>query len=86
MQAVGVPLVEPTVIPDTFCTGLGRIESLGSALRFTFFVHQRSVCADGMERVVVARLVLPVEAVTSVAMQALAATGTMMYLGDERAH
>lgn len=76
-----VPLVEPNAVPDIFCSGLARIEDVGGNLRFTFFAYQRPICCDphAMERVVVARLVLTTEAVTSAAMSALAATGTAVF-------
>lgn len=81
-----VPLVEPNAVPDIFCSGLARIEDVGGNLRFTFFAYQRPICCDphAMERVVVARLVLTSEAVTSAAMSALAATGTTVF--DQIAH
>lgn len=81
-----LPLVEPVAVADIFVSGLARIEDLGANLRFTFFTYQRPVFGDGheMERVVVARLVLSHDAVTSAAMHALAATGTSVF--GEAAH
>lgn len=76
------PLVEPIAVPDTFCSGLARIEDLGACLRFTFFTLQRPVHAGdehAMERVVVARLVLSNEATTAAALKALVATGTHVF-------
>lgn len=55
-------------------------------VRITVLAYQRPICCDphAMERVVVARLVLTSEAVTSAAMSALAATGTAVF--DQIAH
>lgn len=80
-SCIDVPLVEPNAVPDIFCSGLARIEDVGGNLRFTFFAYQRPIAGDAhdIERVVVARLVLTAEAVTSAAISALAATGTAIF-------
>lgn len=75
---VGTPLVEHFPVADTYATGLGRIDTIGKNLRFTFYSlqHLAGGTADEFERVIVARLVLEKDAVTSAAVLALAATGT----------
>lgn len=77
-----IPLTEPIAIPDTYISGLARIEHLpGENMRFIFYTLQRPL--DGpehnLERVVVARLILSMQTVTSAAMQALAATDTQFF-------
>jgi hypothetical protein len=78
MKHRNLPLVEPIAVPDVFATGLARIENMGTNMRFTFYSLQRPISGDAhdMERIVVCRIVLAVEAVTAAAMSALAATDT----------
>ncbi len=59
-------LIEMYGVPDTFCEGLARIDQLGPCRRLTFTVR------DGEGRVVVAKLILPAEALADIA-QMLAA-------------
>lgn len=56
-------LTEPYAVADIFVCGLGRVEMLkGGNVRFTHFAEQ--MLDDGtVERIVVARIVMPVEAV-----------------------
>jgi hypothetical protein len=59
-------VMEPGVTPDTFATELVACHRLGGNLRLTFAVQQRMFdgTPDGTpERVVVAKLVLPADAV-----------------------
>lgn len=76
-----IPLVEPVAIPDIFVSGLGRMEHLGPNMRFTFYALQHPINGDchGMERVIVARLILSAEAATSAAMAAIASTDTDLF-------
>jgi hypothetical protein len=75
------PLTEPIAVQDIYCSGLARIEDLGSCLRFTFYASQRPICGDDhdIDRVVVARLVLSKEATSAAALMALTATDTSVY-------
>ena len=55
-------LTEGLAIPDTFSSGLGRIEDVGGGVaRFTFFKYQKStVFSDRRrEKVVAARICMP---------------------------
>ena len=61
-------LIEMYGVPDTFCEGLARIDQLGPCRRLTFIV--RDPAAHG--RAVVAKLILPAEALADLA-QMLAA-------------
>ena len=72
------PLVEPIAIQEVYIDGIARIEQVGVCLKLTFFTFQRPTGGDAhdMERVVVARFVMPKEAVASAAMQAMAAAET----------
>lgn len=50
-------LSEPTIIPDTYASGLSHIEDLGDGMwRLTFFAKQESIYG-GTEYVVVCRLI-----------------------------
>jgi hypothetical protein len=69
-------LVEPVVIRDTFVSGLARIEDVGGGnFRFTFYTTQRSTLFtdERVEHVVVARIVMPKDAVTAANAATLAA-------------
>ena len=61
-------LIEMYGVPDTFCEGMARIDQLGPCRRLTFIV--RDPAAHG--RAVVAKLILPAEALADLA-QMLAA-------------
>ncbi|WP_428031797.1 hypothetical protein [Ancylobacter sp.] len=64
------PLTEPCVITDTFCSELALVESIGPCLRLTFAVAQTIHGCDGAsERTVVAKVVIPAEAVASLLRQ-----------------
>lgn len=47
---------EPIAIPDVFAMGIAKLDLLGSCARVSFFVEE-----DG-GRVIVARVVMPIEA------------------------
>lgn len=68
------PMIDVNGIQDIFISGLGEIEQVGgSCLRFVFYAQQHIGGRD--EMIVVARLVLPMEAVGPAAMAALKAVG-----------
>jgi hypothetical protein len=70
-------MIDAYGVQDVFITGLGSIEQVGGGcLRFVFFSEQHS--GDRDERFVVARLVLPMEAVGPAALAALKAIGMKM--------
>jgi hypothetical protein len=63
------PLIETVPISDIFASELGRIEKIGPCARLVFAVTQAGVYDDGsvgQERVVVARIVLPLAVLPSV--------------------
>lgn len=69
-----VPMVDAYGVQDIFIGGLGEIEPVGGAcLRFVFFSEQH--IGEREERIVVARLVVPMEAVGPAALAALKAVG-----------
>lgn len=53
-----IPLVEPAIVPDTFISGISRIEyATAGVVRLTFFTVQEDL--DGQkERLVVLRVVM----------------------------
>ena len=61
-------LIEMYGAPDTFCEGLARIDQLGPCRRLTFWVRD----PNGDGRQMVAKLILPAEALADIA-QMLAA-------------
>lgn len=70
------PLCENVAVPDTFVTGLARIERVGGGnLRFTFSVTQRSTIFEDArkERVIVARIVISARAALVAAKAAIVA-------------
>lgn len=75
MQAAEqTPMIDTFGVQDIFISGLGEIEQVGgSCLRFVFYSRQH--IGDRDELIVVARLVLPMEAVGPAALAALKAVG-----------
>ena len=73
MNAPGV--VEVIPIQDVFCSGVSKIENLGDGLlRVYCYTVQGSSCGDGpLERVLVAKIVLPAAAISGIMLQAKAA-------------
>jgi hypothetical protein len=62
------PLIEPVVVTDDFVQGIGFIDPLGPNARFVFYSDQT---VDGEEvRVVVRKLVCPINAVPRCVWQA----------------
>ena len=55
------PLIESCAIPDMFCGELARIETIGPCSRLVFAVRQQGYPEGSVERVVVARVVVPTE-------------------------
>ena len=76
------PLVEPVAIQETYIDGIARIEQVGPNLKLTFFSLQRPSSGDEyeLERVVVAKFVMSAKAVSAAAMQAIAATETIVMM------
>ena len=58
-------LVEPVPIQDVFVSGIAEIEIIGPCARFILYVDQHPIGDGdaGRERVVVAKVVMPVEAI-----------------------
>jgi hypothetical protein len=66
-------LCEPALIPDSFCTDLTRIERIGPCVRLTFTVPQgASFGSARTENHVIAKLVLPADALPRIARALLA--------------
>lgn len=76
------PLTEPIAVPDTYVSGLARIEDLGACFRFTYFSTHRPLCGGehDLERVIVARIVMPKDAAAVGMIHAQAALGTETFL------
>jgi hypothetical protein len=67
-------MIEAFCVPDTFISGLGTIEEVGGGcFRFTFFACQ--TVAGREERIVVAKLIAPLEVVPPAVLMAAKAVG-----------
>lgn len=60
MSCSGIPVIEPIAIEDTFISGISQIETVGSCVRFTFYVDHTGGGRDP-ERVVVDKLVIALD-------------------------
>jgi hypothetical protein len=70
-----IPLSEPFCTQDLFATELGSVEVIGPCVRLTFVVRQNATFGGGKERLVVAKLVLPAEAVRQMSIDVPALLG-----------
>ena len=66
--------IEPIPLSDVFCMGIAKIEVIGPNARFFMYADQGSLDGDGADRVIVAKFILPVEAIPKCIKQALDAT------------
>ena len=60
---MGIMLVEPAIVPDVFINGVVPEDLGDGTMRFTGFTRQKSITFDGIEYVVVNRVVMPVTAI-----------------------
>jgi hypothetical protein len=73
------PITEPCPIADTFCAEIVGVETFGAFARLTFATTQRSAYMDntegpGLERVIVAKLIVPRDALQAMAEKMLVPT------------
>ena len=82
MIVVSAPLTEPIAVQDIYVSGLARIEDLGACFRFTYYSTQRPLNGGehDLERVIVARIVMPKDATAVGLMHAKAAMGTEAFI------
>jgi hypothetical protein len=66
-------LTEPFVVMDIFATDLALVEHLGSCTRFTFVAKRNCPHTGNPEREIVARLVIPAEALSDVCLKVVRA-------------
>ena len=71
-------LIEPVAVPEVYIDGIASIEQRGSNLKFAFYSLQKPYTgeAHALDAVIVARVVMPVHAVATASLQAMAATET----------
>lgn len=71
-----MPLTEPAIVADQFVAVLARIETLGSVSRLIFAVPQSVLHGDAVaaEMIVVARLIVPTEALPQIAQMLVGTT------------
>ena len=73
-------LTDPLNITDTFASGMSEVEDLGGGcFRFTLFA--RHYAGNREERVIVARIVMPREAIPPALLMAAKAVGYSMAVG-----
>lgn len=69
-------MVEPIALADIFCSGIAKIEIIGPCARFFMYADQASLTDGTAERVIVAKFVLPIEAIPECIRQAIEATSS----------
>lgn len=80
LHTAGVELVELHAVADIFASGLGEVEDVGGGCyRFTLYAKQR--VGNGEELVIVAKIVMPLEAVPPALALAAKAVGCAMLRG-----
>lgn len=66
-----LPLIEPVLIEDDLCTGLAIIEPVWAGARLVFFAEQTSYESRSLTWVVKRKIVLPLEAIETLALNAV---------------
>ena len=67
----GHPLVETIAVPDTYVSGIAAVEPLYPCARFVLYVDHTSIDGSAPERIVVAKLICPLEGLPAVVRQIL---------------
>lgn len=83
MSELASRVVEVIPISDLFCSGVHKIERLGDTLlRVWCYANQASDAGNGpMERVLVAKIIIPTAAMPDAIMQAMLALGQHVDFG-----
>lgn len=69
-------LHEPMPVADTFCSGLGEVENVGGGcLRFYMYVLQQPPGGGEPEKIVVAKIIMPLSAVPDAIVKTILAVG-----------
>lgn len=58
----GHSVTEPSIVTDTFADGVVDIEIVGSVVRYIFSARHRIAGTETFEHIIVAKIVLPLEA------------------------
>jgi hypothetical protein len=58
-------MVDMGNVPDVFCNAIAQVDKIGSCFRFTFVVPELS-CNDAISQIIVAKLVIPAEALEEI--------------------
>lgn len=72
MECEDNSLVECGIIPDTYMSGVGKVEILGPNARIWLYVDQES--SGRTERIVVAKIIVPLESIPGAIKVVLIAT------------
>jgi hypothetical protein len=62
---MGINLTEPIVIPDIFASGVIPEDLGDGTMRFTGYVQHRSLSYDGVDYVMVSRIIMPKQSIMS---------------------
>jgi hypothetical protein len=82
VSSMGIALIEPAIVPDTFISGV-LPEDLGDGtMRFTGFSRQRSINFDGHEYIVVNRVIMPLPAIMASIKETMKALGVACCGGE----
>jgi len=66
--------IEPIPLQDIFCMGVAKVEIIGPCARFFMYADQATFRSDVIERVIVAKFVVPLEAIPECIRKAVEAT------------
>lgn len=60
---MGIVLIEPAIVPEIFVNGVTPEDMGDGTMRFVGFSRQKSISFDGVEYVVVSKIIMPVPAI-----------------------
>lgn len=72
-----VPVVEPFAVVPIHANGLAHIKTAGENMHFTLYADQLSADGETMERIVVARVIMPVGGVAAALPKVISALPSM---------
>lgn len=85
-EVAKVPTVDLLAVADVFVSGLAEVEDIGSGcLRFVFYSIQHTPSGEE-ERMVVAKLIMPIDALPAAVMQSARACGLSVAMELRNVH
>ncbi|TGV26355.1 hypothetical protein [Mesorhizobium sp. M4B.F.Ca.ET.143.01.1.1] len=79
---MGIMLVEPTIVQDIFVNGVLPEDMGDGTMRFTGYSKQRSLSFEGIDYVVVNRVIMPVPAIMASIKETMKALGVQCCGGE----